>query len=139
MQIRIQNPVTKAETTLCDGFGRGVDKSVGPNGMRVGTVRKVEPAEYLRGTDIKVYDRGNQQTQIAFAVSRQCASVGAALAWKIQHQMSCIRSGTLWLQVDEGTVRQVRMLYASITNLETNLMGVSVQISYTILGGALQL
>lgn len=137
MRIVIQNPLTKAETVLCDGYSREADRSVGPNGLTIGTQRVVEVAQYLRGTDVTVYDRGNQQTQLAFGVSRRCATVGAALSWETLHHVTCLRAGTLFITVDEGAVRQVRLLAAAITGLETSLVGVSVRIAYTIVGGVL--
>jgi hypothetical protein len=140
MRILIKHPDTGVETVLCDGPGRGVDRNCGPlDGLSIDDQVNVQPAEFIRATESKYFNRGNQHTGMSFRVARECQSMVAAHAWQVGFHAGCVRNGTIRLieQDANGVTQLVRIENAVITAIKTTPMGVTRIVEFNIVGGKL--
>jgi len=140
MRIIIKDPVSGAETILCDGPGRGLDRNHGPlDGLMIDDQVATQVAEFLRSDTVQAYNRRNQRTAISFRVVRESASAMAAHAWQLAFHAGCLRSGTLHLTETsaQGSTSAIKIGNAVIQSIKTTPMGCSRMIDFNIVGGKL--
>ena len=140
MRIIIKDPITSAETVLCDGPGRGLDKNVGPlnEGVLVDDQVIFQVAEGCRWESVKVFNRKNRRTSTTFRISRECSSSLAAHSWRLEFHGRCIRFGTIIMTETSGSgvAKTIRIENAGL-NFKPTPMGVSTLIDFNIIGGPL--
>lgn len=139
MRIIIKDPVTAAETVLCDGPGRGLDRSQGPTDrMPVGRRINVQPLERARQTAKQFVSRFNAEHPISFSISRQAASAAAARVWYWNHLKNCLTAGTVIMSESAGgRVVTVTIADCVISDISGGTYGVHIDVTYQIQGGAL--
>lgn len=141
MRIVIKNTANTAETVLCDGPSRGLDRNVGPiDTMPAASRVKIQPSERFRAATIQHFNRLNRSSARTLTVVREMSSRQAAARWQLEHEMTCIRTGTIEFTEQDGAGNLLvwRLRDAGIPEIQFVPMGVSYQITYTILGGALE-
>lgn len=139
MQILVKDTATGSVQTLCHGHGTGVDKHVGPSDLITEGPISVQMAEFLRATNAKAYSRGNRKARLSFSVTRECASLQAAEAFCLTHPRDLQRADTVLIvaQGNRGAVTNLAIGNAVVENVQCRQIGVTVQISYTLTGGAI--
>ncbi len=127
------------EHTLCHGPTWAVDNHVGPTGLQVSGPISLQVAEALRATNATPYNRANLITRVAFTVTRECASAKAAEKFCFTHIRDVLRSGTIYLLCEDnaGAYDTLTLANAVLQEPTCTQIGQSVQIAYTIIGGAL--
>ena len=134
MQVTITD--TTGSDTLCDGLTRDQDKHCGPEpGWARASSHNAQIAEYIRGGTIKVFDRGNAKAGLKFSINRLCASIDAAISLSLLYPDQVRRFGTV--TVISGTA-SVQILNAEIQSVQCVVTGISVKITYDIVGGLVQ-
>lgn len=118
------------ETRLCDGPGRGLDKSVGPSGFGFGEQRNIDMSQPIRALNAIPLDRGNSRLSLTFTIARQCSSMSAATNWAWNHRRLCVRAGTLYITQDNITETYPNTV---LIIQSCAVMGVSVQVTYNII------
>ena len=137
MQILIKSGLI--QQTLCHGHVTGPDRHVGPQDLLVAGPIAAQVAETIRATNALVYHRGNLQTAITFSVTRECASPQAAELFCFTHPRDVLREDTLIIlaQTANGGTSKLTLAGAAIQDVQCRQVGLSVLVSYNIIGGAL--
>ena len=93
----------------------------------------------VRATTATPYSRGNRLFTLAFSVVRECASAKAAEAYCLTHPRDVLRSGTLYIFAEgsSGDRQPSQLANAVLREVVCTHTGVSVTISYTVVGGQL--
>jgi len=140
MRITIKDANNQV-TVLCDGPERGTDRNVGPLSPGVGTDDdlSIQTAERFRAASVKNWNRLNRKTGKTLIVSREMSSLQAAELWCLQFTRDCIRTGTMiFTETDaQGNQATFTLNDAAIPKIKITPMGVTRQITFTIIGGAL--
>jgi hypothetical protein len=135
------------DLVLCDGDESGIDKSRGPNGFSVTRQSASELAPGIRSKGVLPLSRANASYTIAFEVTRECASHGAAIAWALTHS-AALDALDAAVAVDQPTKKMSLTLQGSgydktITPVVMGpisvprFIGVSVIINYQFVAGAM--
>jgi hypothetical protein len=137
MRILMKSGTT--EQILCHGHVEGIDKHVGPSNLRTSGPISVQQGEFLRATYGKAYNRNNLKTMLSFSITRECASAQAAEAFCLTHLRDVLRSNTCVVQAEgsKGGKTTITISDAVLQEPVCEQIGVSVVITYTILGGAI--
>lgn len=137
MRIVIKS-ATNAETVLCDGPGRGLDKLWGPINDSGGIDDAImfDSQKRMRAAATRTVNRGNKAISMTVMVSRQCGSIPAAFAWQMQFHATCIRSGEIYFATQDPAGNSVTWKLTSAgLNLRTTPVGATRVVTYTIQGG----
>lgn len=127
--------ITIGSDTLCDGAERGVGKHCGPLGItEFDPSAQLQVGEFLRATTVKAFDRGNIRHQVAFKISRLFADTDSAFLWALAYPSTVTRSGSV---VFESGSASVTMSDAVLDPPKCSIIGVSVEVSYRLTGGAI--
>ncbi|ODU24767.1 MAG: hypothetical protein ABS95_01485 [Verrucomicrobia bacterium SCN 57-15] len=98
-----------------------------------------EIAEYLRGSEIEVFDRGNDRTEISFSTTRLHASVSAAEKFCMEHRDTVPRRCLVTLISDYDEARVERYLInACVAEANSKTAGATSFHSYRIIGGKIK-
>lgn len=137
MRIIMKNLATAAETVLCDGATRDLDKNSGPAELAISAPGVVDPQQATRAEGVKMRERGNVSTRISFSVTRRCASDQAAAAWLAIHLATLVRKDTCYLYADSSTGKTVSITIpdAAMEEPSARQVGASVVVQYKISGG----
>ena len=137
MRILIKNGA--AETVLCDGSPRGLNKNVGPlGGLSIDDQVNVQIREFIRAAYAKPTNRKNKKTQVSFSVSRECASLTEAHSWQMNFHISCVREGTVYfIETTGGGATTTYQLKDAVLQFKTLPVGVSRTIQFLCIGGEL--
>jgi len=138
MRIIIKNSSSAAETILCDGPARGVDRNLGPINLQFAAPVTAQVAGALRATAVQVHNRKNQRTIISFSIVRRFTSRRAAWYWQITHGRDCVREDTLLLYPtdDSGAATKITVSNCVLSTLTIQNQGVTLKIDYQLTGGA---
>lgn len=127
--------ITIGSDVLCDGPDRTAGKHAGPLGrVEFDPVANVQVGEFLRATTIKAFDRGNIRHQVSFRISRLFTSADDAFDWCLSYPSTVTRSGSVVFQ--SGTASKT-MADAVLQPPKMSILGVTVEVSYTLVGGAI--
>lgn len=103
MRVRIHT--ASASYTLTDSPETIVQSNLRYNGQRV-----VQVAQFLRGTNVKAFGRGNRQFTLAFEGTRTHASVLEAGLFVLDHDGEIPLSGLVELVLHDGAEEAVRWI-----------------------------
>ena len=133
--MKIILKVGTAEYVLANGPERGLGNHVGP-GDDFGHNSAVasQQGSLLRGAAMTPYLRHNASTALAFTVNVGFADLVTAQNYALNYPGSVPRNGKLRIVNDVSNVREIAA--AVITAIDCRQLGVNVQISYQIIGGA---
>ena len=104
-----------------------------PNGLTIDEARTPQVAEGLRWRKVKVFDRANKRTTIAFSVTRLWPTVGAAESFMLKHGTLVPSNGLLQFTLSDNTT-----LYMPDTECATTSskhIGATTMHSYSLVGG----
>lgn len=137
MRILVKSGST--EQVLCHGHVTGVDKHVGPTGLRVSGPVAAQVAQFLRATQVTVWNRANREVRVAFGITRECASAIAAEKFCFSHPRDCLRSTTVIIQAEgqAGAFDKLTLANAVVTQVACEQFGVAVVVNYEIVGGSI--
>ena len=126
--------ITIGSDTLCDGATRAVGKHCGPLGtVEFDPAANCQVGEFLRATVIKAFDRGNIRHQVSFKVSRLFTDPDDAFLWALEYPSTVTRSGTVTFTSGSTSAT---LADAVLDPPKCTTIGVSVEISYRLVGGA---
>jgi len=142
MKIIIKNTAAtgKPETILAEGgTERAVDKNVGPNNLRITGEVSAQVAQRLRATSAKVFNRDNQRVTVTFDIWREFSTPLNAEYWLLSHIKNAQREDTLYLHAQGAAGNKIRVTLSDcvLTVVALSHQGVSVFVSYQIVGGAI--
>lgn len=125
--------ITLGNFSLADGG------DASPEDLRVNGSYQVQTGQFLRGSVVSLFPRGNQANTITFACTREHASYAAAQAFLFTHAATLPTSGTVTFTSEdwEGGVTAYTAVAAAISGREGSQAGVTTRHQYTILCGAL--
>jgi hypothetical protein len=127
--------ITIGSDILCHGADRAVGKHCGPLGTtEFDPAAQMQPGEFLRATVIKAFDRGNIRHQIAFRISRLFTDPDDAFLWALTYPSTVTRSGTVTFISGASSVT---MADSVLDPPKCTTIGVSVEVSYRLTGGAI--
>lgn len=138
MRIILKSGTT--EHVLCHGPVPGVGKHMGPlSGMRINGAVRSQDAEILRAVNAVPYNRGNKTVRVSFSVLREFAISPDAEKFCWTYQRDVLRSGSLKLMSETAVRRGLILTLANtvLDDVQTEFIGLSVMINYTLHGGAL--
>ncbi len=116
----------------------GDDARERPADIVVNGNRLQEPVPFLRGIQIRVFDRGNRSTILTFSITRQHTDNLAAEEFIVVHQVNLPSAGTLEIHAENPTtnIKKLYIANAVLGPVEATHSGVSSTTRYTIHGGA---
>lgn len=110
------------------------------SGFRVNGQIQTQDDEFIRAVEAGVIDRGNLRTTIEFSTVRKFSTAHAAELWMLDYDSTMERTGVLIIesvQVNGGVSRRY-MKNAVVLPPKREANGVSVSLSYTVLGGSIK-
>jgi hypothetical protein len=106
------------------------------DGIFINGVFVTDEAEFLRGTQIEVFDRGNDRTLITFSTTRSHESVAASEKFVLEHRELVPRRCLISLISDYDEERVERFIKdACIPEVSSRARGATSFHSYRIIGG----
>jgi hypothetical protein len=122
--------------TLANGPERGVGLHVGPSHMSHNSDLLAQVTPRLNATYAKPKPKGNLTTRMSFQVSVELADEQAAVIYAARYPIVTPRAGEIrLLSWRENVVSVQRILNCVITSINPQQDGVSVDISYSMIGG----
>lgn len=127
MKIKINN------YPLADGALEGVSQFK-INGQRVSQV-----AQFLRAAAVRVFNRGNLQTTVTFAITRAHESLMAAELFILEHDLNLPPQGLVTFTAGGAETQETERYLADamITVSDREYIGVTTIHHYTVVGGEL--
>jgi hypothetical protein len=118
------------------GIAQSVHASAGD--LRINGQIGIDSQARLRAAYMAFRDRGNLQQNISFSTSRKFDTTGEADDWATTYDAVMPRTGSLDFY-DEAGEQVARLLNAVVSPPERRVIGVSVLLSYTVVGGEMQI
>lgn len=134
MKIALKNGDTNYWLAGEPGIAQAVHSSAG-NLQFSGTIN-IQQQGRVRATGIALRDRKNLAETVAFTTSRKFPTTDAAELWSATYTAVFPRTGYLDLYNEAGTVI-ARLDNAIVQPPVRTVVGVSVQLSYTVIGAAM--
>ena len=109
------------------------------SGLHIIPKIQVQEDNLIRSANAVVYDRKNLTTNISFGTTRVFDTPAAAEAWSLGYDANMPRTGTLILesQLTGGGVSRQFLAGAVVHPPSRQVTGCSVQLQYSIIGGAI--
>lgn len=112
------------------------DGEIGPQGLHVNGQILPQPAEFLRAEEIKVFNRKNARTVIAFARTQRFDDLADAEVFLWEHCAEVLIQGLLTITAKSETKEVERYIQNALCrSYNAHQLGVTIFTDYEILGG----
>lgn len=135
IKIILRSPQNN-EYVLCHGPTRGLGLHVGPDRLMHDDNLMVGNIKRLGAAWSKFESRGNQETQLAFAVHVEFATIHEAVNYAWRYKSTIPREGSVIVVCRENNIDYPSTITNCVIHrVPCQQVGVSVLINYTIIGG----